>query len=284
VRRLAAVAVVPLLLAAGCGSHSTPAEKATSDTARKLGTIHSGQLQFKLVTGAGETPADNAADEVGFSLQGPFALAAPGALPVAQIDYTRLAGGSQTKTQIISTGTKAFVGIGAKVYELPPAQVDSLRAPKNGKADDGLSGLRIDRWVKHPQLSAGDQVDGAATERIQGQVDGGRPLHGLFAFRRQVRAPGLAVPEIKGSDADQLRRVTQAATVDLMTGTDDHLLRTMTVDIRLAAQVPERVKASLGELAAAHIRFDLAIGQPNTPVHVAEPQGALPASAIPRAA
>ncbi|MCA1845060.1 MAG: hypothetical protein LC792_18065, partial [Actinobacteria bacterium] len=103
-RRLAAVAVVPLMLAVGCSSHSTPAEKATSDTARKLGTIHSGQLQFKLVTGAGETPtgnAANAADDVGFSLQGPFALAAPGALPVAQIDYTRLAGGSQTKTQII---------------------------------------------------------------------------------------------------------------------------------------------------------------------------------------
>src|SRR5204863_310477 len=82
--------------------------------------------------------------------------------------------------------------------------------------------------------------------------------------------------------ADQLRRVTQAATVDLLTGAGDHLLRTMTVDIRLAAHVPDRVKASLGQLAAAHIRFDLAIGRPNSPVRVAEPQGALPPSAIPR--
>jgi hypothetical protein len=76
--------------------------------------------------------------------------------------------------------------------------------------------------------------------------------------------------------------VTESATVDFLTGKDDHLLRRMAVDIRLAAQVPERVKAALGDLAAATIRLDLALDRANAPVQVPEPLGARPASAIPR--
>jgi hypothetical protein len=270
VRRLGVVLV--LLLAAGC-SEATPAEKVTSETADRLGEIRSGQLLFKLVAGAGDS-------QVGFQLEGPFALPAPGALPVARMDYTQIAGSRETTTQVIATGANAYVGIDGTVYQLPPAQVESLRAPKDSK-DDGLGGLRIDDWVKDPQLSAGDEVDGVATERIQGPVDVVRTLNDLFAFGRQAGASDLAVPEIKDDDADQLQRVTESATLDLLTGKEDRLLRRMAVDIRLAAHVPDRVKAALGDLAAATIRFDLAVSQPNKPVQVPEPAGARPPSAIP---
>ncbi|MDQ4096630.1 MAG: hypothetical protein M3144_02010 [Actinomycetota bacterium] len=273
-KRVGVVLIVPvLLLAAACGQ-ATPAEKAARETADHLGEIRSGQLLFKLVAGSGDS-------QVGFELEGPFALPAPGALPVARIDYTQIAGGRETTTEVIATGANAYVGIDGTVYELPPAQVESLRAPKDSK-DDGLGALRIDDWIDDPRLGPGEEVDGVATERIQGPVDVVRTLNDLFAFGRQAGASDLAVPEIKGDDADQLRRVTQAATVDLLTGRDDRFLRRMAVDIRLAAQVPERVTAALGDLAAATIRFDLAVNRPNTPVQVPEPTGARPASAIPR--
>ncbi|MFN2506412.1 MAG: hypothetical protein ABR540_19735 [Acidimicrobiales bacterium] len=274
----AALACVLLLAAGACGE-GTEAERAAEATADNLGKVRSGQLSFRLITGAGDQLDDSSG--VGFELEGPFALPAPGALPVARIDYTQLAGGERTTAQVIATGTKAFISVGGSVYELPAAQVESLRAPKDGEGDSGFGSLRIDDWMEEPQLSAGEDVDGTATDRIQGNVDVVRTLNDLFAFGRQAGASELNVPEISGEDAEQLRRVTQSATVDLLTGREDRLLRRMAVDVRLVAQVPEEVRQALGQLAAAHIRFDLGVTEVNRPVQVPEPAGALPASAIP---
>lgn len=276
-----ACAVCLLLVAAACGDKGSEAERAAGDTAENLGKIRSGELTFRLMAGTADQLTD--ANAIGFALQGPFALAAPGALPVARMDYTQLAAGSRAATtQVIATGTKAYVSLGGAVYELPPAQVESLRAPKDSDGDGGFGNLRIDEWLDDPQLTAGEAVDGTPTDRIQGPVDVVRTLNDLFAFGRQAGASELNIPEIEGDAAEQLRRVTQSATVDLLTGKEDRLLRRMTVDVRLAAQVSGPVRQALGQLAAAHIRFELAVGKVNTAVQVPEPAGALPASAIPR--
>jgi hypothetical protein len=277
-RRTVAVLACLAVLLAGC-SQASEAEKVTKATADNLEKIHSGELAFRLVTGAGE-PA-RAEGDVGFEMSGPFALAEPGGLPVARIDYTRLTAGRRASTTVISTGAKAYVTLAGAVYELPAAEVERLRAPRTAKSR-GFSSLRIDQWAEDPQLSAGEAVDGEATDRIQGNVDVVRTLNDLFAFGRQVGAEELTVPEIRGEDADQLRRVTSAATVDLLTGREDRFLRRLAVDIRLAAQAPERMKQALGQLAAAHIRLELGVTRVNAPVQVPEPAGALPASALPR--
>ena len=269
-----------LLVGAACGGGAaTEAEKVTEETASKLGTIRSGVLQFRQVAGAAgeETPRD-----VGFELAGPFALPEPGALPVTQIDYTRIAGESRTTTQLVSTGSRAFVVLNGTAYQLPFEQTERLRAPSQPPEDDGFGGLRIDRWIEDPQLAPGEPVEDTPTHRITGTVDVVRTLNDLFAFGRRVGAAELAVPEITGDDADQLRRVTESATVELLTGADDRLLRQLSVDIRLAAQVPDRVRTALGPVAAARIQLFLAVEQPNTPVTVGAPEGALPSSALPR--
>jgi len=279
-RRLAALACVLAMAAAACGGGGTEAERVVEETGSKLGAIRSGVLQFRLTAGAigasGEDP------EVGFELSGPFALAEPGALPVTQIDYTRIAGQARTTTQLVSNGSRAFVVIDGTAYQLPFEQTERLRAPRQASDDDGLGGLRVSAWVDDPQLAPGEAVGDSPTDRVTGTVDVVRTLNDLFAFGRSVGASELAVPEITGDDADQLRRVTESATLELLTGTDDRLLRRLSVDIRLSAQVPDRVRAALGPIAAAQIRFLLAVEQPNTPVTVAAPEGALPASALPR--
>lgn len=278
-RRPLAVALCALAVAGACG-HASRAEKVAETTSRNMGKIRSGQLFFRLGAGSGTEGQDD--NEVGFQLEGAFALAAPGGLPVARIDYTQLAAGHETTTQVVSTGSQAYVVLHGTAYQLPAAQVETLRAPKDGTGGHGFSGLRIEKWVETPALSPGDPVDGVPTDRIRGDVDVVRTLNDLFAFGRQAGASDLAVPEIKGDDADQLRRVTRSATVELLTGRQDRLLRKLAVDVRLAAHVPERVRQALGEVAAARIHFDVSLTRPNTPVQVAEPAGALPASALPR--
>lgn len=278
-RRAAAVACV-LALGAACGGGSpTEGEKVMKATASKLGEIRSGVLQFRLTAGAAGVQEN---PEVGFELSGPFALAEPGALPVTQIDYTRIAGEARTTTQLVSTGSRAFVVLDGTAYQLPFDQTERLRAPREASEGDGFGGLRIDEWVEDPQVSPGEVVADTATDRITGTVDVVRTLNDLFAFGRTVGAAELAVPEISGEDAEQLREVTESATLELLTGKDDRLLRRLSVDIRLSAQVPDRVRTALGPIAAATIRLFLAVEQPNTPVQVAAPQGALPASALPR--
>jgi hypothetical protein len=268
-----------ILLATACGGSATEAEKVTEATASKLGEIRSGVLLFRLVAGAAgsDSPTD-----VGFELAGPFALPEPGALPVTRIDYTQIAGETRTTTQLISTGSRAFVVLNGTAYQLPFEQTESLRAPTEAVENDGFGGLRIHEWIKDPELSPGEPVADTATDRITGDVDVVRTLNDLFAFGRRVGAAELALPQIAGDDAEHLRNVTESATVELLTGVEDRLLRQLSVDIRLAAQVPANVKAALGPVAAARIQLFLAVEQPNTPVSVGAPEGALPSSALPR--
>ena len=249
------------------------------ETASTLNTVRSGVLQFRLVAGpvgAQENP------EVGYELSGPFALAEPGALPVTQLDYTRIAGENRATTQLVSTGSRAFVVVDGTAYQLPFDQTERLRAPREAAEDDGFGGLQISDWVDDPQLAPGEAVGDSPTDRVTGSVDVVRTLNDLFAFGRNVGATELDLPQITGDDADELRRVTESATLELLTGTQDRVLRRLSVDIRLRAPVPDRVRAALGPIAAAQIRFLLAVEQPNTPVTVAAPEGALPASAMPR--
>lgn len=278
-RPAAAALASVLALGAACGGSRTEGEKVMEATASKLGEIRSGVLQFRLTAGAAGAQEN---PEVGFELSGPFALAEPGALPVTQIDYTRVAGDTRTSTQLVSTGSRAFVVVNGTAYQLPFDQTERLRAPREGSGEDGFGGLRIDEWVEDPQISPGEAVADTATDRITGTVDVVRTLNDLFAFGRTVGAAELAVPEITGEDAEQLRQVTESATLELLTGKDDRLLRRLSVDIRLSAQVPDRVRTALGPIAAATIRLFLAVEQPNTPVQVAAPENALPASALPR--
>lgn len=278
--RWVTAAAFALTLGAACGGGSaSEAEKVTEATASKLGDIRSGVLQFRLVAGAAGSDAPT---DVGFELAGPFALPEPGALPVTRIDYTQIAGETRTTTQLISTGSRAFVVIDGTAYQLPFEQTESLRAPTDTPENDGFGGLRIDEWIEDPELSPGEPVADTPTDRITGDVDVVRTLNDLFAFGRRVGAAELALPEITGDDAEQLRDVTESATVELLTGTEDRLLRRLSVDIRLAAQVPPNVRAALGPVAAARIQLFLAVEQPNTPVTVGAPEGALPSSALPR--
>ncbi|MFP5318523.1 MAG: hypothetical protein ACLGI2_09535 [Acidimicrobiia bacterium] len=269
-----------LALGLACGGNTpTEGEKAMEATASQLGTIRSGVLQFRLVAGpVGEEENPQA----GFEMSGPFALPEPGALPVTQIDYTRIAGGDRTTTQLVSTGSRAFVVLDGTAYQLTFDQTERLRAPSQAGGDHGFGGLRIGEWVEEPQVSPGEVVADTATDRITATVDVVRALNDLLAFGRGLGAAELAVPEITGEDAEQLRHVTESATLELLTGKEDRRLRRLSVDIRLAGPVPARVRTALGPVAAAAIKVTLALEEPNTPVQVAAPEGALPASARPR--
>jgi len=175
---------------------------------------------------------------------------------------------------VISTGSKAFVRLGGRVYALRPSQVAGLRGSSPLGAASGLGQLSIGSWFRNPDVSDGGQVDGVETEHVHSDLNVVPAANGLIGLAnsagRQAGGP------LQGRSARELVRSVKSATIDVWTGKDDHFLRRLVIDAQLAANVPARVKAALGTLGAVHFHLELGIASPNEPVHVSAPANARP--------
>ncbi len=274
-RRLVAAAVlVTALVLAGCGSGGGDPTPVLSRTEAKLATIRSGRLSLDFrIDPLGQ------GSEFGFALRGPFSLGSAGSLPVANLDYTQIANGQQATATLISNGSRAWVRVGDKTYELPRAQTEELRgATRTLRADGGLAQLRIGDWIKHPELSDGGEVSGAKTDHVHADLDTSTAIGDLLSLSRRF---GGSVPSLDAASRKRLVAAARSATLDVYSGKTDALLRKLQIDANFGLNVPDALASALGKLVGAKIRFDLEIANPNTQVHVTAPQHALPASQFP---
>jgi hypothetical protein len=264
---LVALTLAPTL--AGCGGGGS--EDVLSETASNLGEIESGVLVLRvLVEGTGDVEG-----QVGFELDGPFALAKEGKLPLAEIAYRKIAGDETAEATFISTGERAFVETAGQTYELPDAMVAGLRAPEGGgQAVEGLEELEIGDWIIEPETTDGGQVGGAETDRIRSRLDVVAAVNDMLELARRLGAPDLG--KLEGDGAEQLRRSVRSSSIDVFTGREDRLLRRLAIDVEFGATGPPELEQVLGELGGAHVVFDLEIGEPNEPVEVAAPTDAQP--------
>jgi hypothetical protein len=268
-RRRASLAALLVAVVAGCGGGGD-ARQVLSQTAANLAKIRSGDLTMRLVV----SPRQGTKGRIGFRLAGPFALH-PGGLPVAKVAYTQIAGDREATATLISTGVKAYAEVNGKTYELPAESTKALRDAGGGGA---LAELRIDDWLQHPKVSDGGEVGGADTDHIAADLDVVAAANDLLALVRQL---GRNVPTIEGKSADRLRDAVKSSSIDVWSGKDDHLLRRLLLNADLGFDVPKSLKRALGEIVGAKVDFELAVSNPNRPVHVAPPVNPLPASALP---
>jgi hypothetical protein len=262
------------LAVAACGGGDP--QSVLSVTASRLGEIRSGELTLSLIAEGGDTRA-------GFELAGPFALPEEGRLPVGKLAYTQIAGERRATVTLISTGDRAFIEANGSTYVLPEKQADRLRGVgaslgasggSGGSPGRGRGALGLDAWLVDPQVSDGEPVGGAETERISAELDVVRAANDLLALLAAFQ--GSQAARIDGRDADALRGATEAATIEILTGKEDRLLRSLVVDLRLRADAPDDLRERLGPLGRAHFRLELGITNPNEPVRVEAPPNAEP--------
>jgi hypothetical protein len=275
VNRLAPLALAAVALAA-CGGDGGSAEDVLADTADNLEEIQSGRLTMRLVV----TPKGEDAETVGFELRGPFSLDGPGDLPVARIEYTQIRGSARGAVTVVSTGRKAYIEVDGQAYELPAEQADELRAAgEDLEEGEGLGELGLDDWIEDPKLSEGGVLAGVETDRIDADLDVASAAHDLVEVARGLAQGSL--DDLSDTDAQTIERATRSAKLQLFTGEEDRLLRRLNIDVDLGFRVPSELRDALGNLVGARIDFELRVEEPNRPVTVDEPEGALPYSELP---
>ena len=245
------------LLAAGCGGGDGSAGDALRETAAKLGKIRSGDLAFRFTL---SPHGAKGASDVGLTLTGPFAFRGKGELPILGVTYTRIAGSQRTTARLDSDGRSAKVVQDGRTVTLTAAQAASLERA----GGSGLGGLGVDpsRWIDHAKLASGPSLDGAATDRITGDLDAEATARDLLAAAGRSGAGG----GLDAKDARRLKDAVRSSSVEVITGHGDRLLRRLSVTVTL--DVPPELRGRVPGATALDMQLRFAVAKPNRPVSV----------------
>lgn len=282
-RTWAAAACIGLLFVGACGggSDKDPVARAGASLSR----VHSGVLHLRLELG---TSPDDPAGRVGFQIDGSFELSSGRPLPVADLTSTNLNDPSNPATRLVSTGEAAFIVKDGVGYQLDDAHTAVLRRDVAGDGSSTLQGIELQHWVAGSTSSAPSDMNGEPVDRITGPADPVEVLNGITALAGQLGAGDQASLRVDAADADRVRAATTSTSLELLTGHDDHLLRSLQCTIEFSAAHSSAagaggvVLAALQRVGHLALSLELTIQRPNAPVTVSAPDTVKPISALPR--
>jgi hypothetical protein len=257
VRRLIPALVAAVAVVSGaCGSAKATTLDATAD---RLRDVESGELKLSYTaTAQGGRP-------VGFAVEGPFSLPSEeGETVEADLRFTRLLGEVTQERRFVATGGRAWVEVEGEVSEVPTEALGRLRAGKGG--DGALGGLGFADWAQDPTTA--DGPDG--TEVVTGPVDPVAAFNDLAAMAAGLGSDEAPRP-LEGDGAERLRKAVRSAQMKLVTGAEDHMLRSLRVSIELAPAAAERLADVLGPLAGVELVLEVNLARANQPVKIEPP-------------
>ena len=226
---LAAVAAVGALGA--CGSdEETPL--AAADKA--MAGLDAGTLKLQMTATAG---LDTPTEPVGFRMEGPFSTT-DGDLAILDLRYTRLLGGKEDVTQVVSTGKAVYVVADGKVTEVPADQAAGLRL---GGGDGGIAALGIAGWAADdPKVE--EREDGSKV--VTGPLDVADLLSDLARISDQAAGGDGSAAELDDEAAERIGKLARSSELSAELGPDD-LPRSLRVVVDFGAQGPdERARRS----------------------------------------
>lgn len=253
------------LLATSCGL--VGGDDPLGAAASNLGDVRSGVLGMRLVA------TTEGGQEAGFFLRGKFSLPEDASLPVADLSYGRLGTDAEPETTFISTGDVAYIEVAGQAYELPGETVSDLTGSDQPGDEGPFDDLEPDTWIGDSTVGPGPPIDGVETETVEGDLDVVTALNDMLDVARGFG--GVDLPPIEGDEADRLEAAVRSAH---LRATVDHndLLRRLEIAVELGADAPEALAAPLEDLLGVSFKLQFSIDQPNEPVVVEAPEGALP--------
>lgn len=268
-RRTLAIGIVVLgLLFVAC-SEKDSTEPTSSDPMvnieQALAEIDSGRVQVAI---RAITPGR---DPVSFEMSGAFAAASGDkTLPIASLQYSDRSGIKPKDSSFISDGERAWVVNDRGTKEVEGEPLASLRG---GHDVAGLSAFNPKSWFRgKPTERAGEKIAGEPTTTYSGDVDAVAVIEDVTRVSANLGA--FVAEKISDAAREQIRAAAQNATLEVVAGTDDHLLRS----VKFAVDITGDLKALgpvLRELAANRIEFDFSMTEINQAVDPPKiPEGA----------
>ena len=238
IRHAAALVAVALLAACSSGDDSTlgRAEQAMAE-------LDAGTMSVELAA----TTAD-VTDPVGFRVEGSYAFASDGDLPVFDFEYTELLAGEENVATITSDGDAVTVVVDGEEHVLSADDAESLRLGD----DEGFADLGIASWVDDPR----EQQRGDDTV-VTGGVDAADLLSDIARIAAQVNGAGEVGP-LDEESADRLAELVRSSEIEVVVGEDD-VPRSVEAVLDFGADVPDELADALGPYAAAQLRLTVTL-------------------------
>ena len=285
---LCAALFISVLLGA-CGSSATSTGSAGSaqsllhDTFSGGHTVRSGVLGFGLtINPAGSSSVTT---PVSLSLAGPFQSRGTGKIPASDFNVSINGLGRHGALGVISTGTSGYVTLQGSAYALPATEFQRLAssfssAQPGAGGHGGLAGLGINpqRWLQNPSIVGTSTLNGAPTTHIRAGVNVAALLADLNTFLAKTRSTTSATSAIPTTipTATQQRfaQEVHGATVDVWTGSSDHLLRKLA--LALTMPVHGQISTLLGGLRSAGLGLTIQYSSLNQPQTISAPSSVAP--------
>jgi hypothetical protein len=175
---------------------------------------------------------------------------------------------------VISTGDAGYVSYGGTDYKLDSQVFGFLKQiienAQQQPAQKQAGVPQIKSFLTNLSDEGTDDVEGTETNHISGDVDVQKLVDVLKPFAQRAGSLGAAGAQVPSpAELDQLTKVLKNASFDLYSGTDDHLLRRLTLNFDLQ---------QLGGSGKATIALDVSLGSVNEPQTIEAPSSSKPLS------
>jgi hypothetical protein len=168
--------------------------------------------------------------------------------------------------QAYEVGTDAF-----KQFEQAYAQAAKQNQSKSGGNAFSQFGINPSTWLTNVTNEGTTSVEGADTVQIHGDADVGQIVSDLQKISQQTGS--ASTPQITPQQLDQLKSSVKDASIDVYSGTDDHLLRKLSLSLSLAP--PASTSSSV---SSVNVDFSLTLSDVNQPQTITAPSNAKPLS------
>jgi hypothetical protein len=288
-----AVAVLAIALpipaaVAGCGggsSNSEDPQQVLDQTFNNPTKITSGKLDLSLNGSAEGQQSGN----FSATISGPFQTDPKDTTAFPQLDLTANVSGSSGGPSIsfdgslITTKDNAFVEYQNQAYEVGTtafrqfAQAYAQAAKQNqakGSSSSGFSQFGIDpkTWLTNVSNEGTTDVDGTDTIHIHGDADVAKIVTDLQKVSQQTSG---TTQQISPDQLKQLTDAVQTASIDVYSGTDDHLLRKLAVSLVIAP--PASTGTSISKI---NVDFSITLSDVNQPQTITAPSNPKPISGL----
>jgi hypothetical protein len=279
-----AIALAVPAAVAGCGggssSNDEDPQQVLDQTFNNPTKVTSGTLDIGI---DGSVEGDQSGD-FNVSVSGPFQAEENDPTAFPQFDLTANVSGSAGGPSIsfdgslIATKDNAYVEYQDQAYEVGTDLFTRFtqsyaQAAQQSQAQEDQNffeqfGIDPSTWLTNVSNEGTTDVEGTDTIHIHGDADMGKILSDLQKASQQT---GGATQQVTPQQLDQVKSAVKQASIDVYSGTDDHLLR----KLALALQITPPAGTG-GGVSSVNVNFSIAFSDVNQPQTITAPSNAKP--------